>query len=98
MDLQLPPPHDEVLRLHVLLKQARKRKLENRPIAMACSMDNMDTLPYEAGPTCAKPQFMSSLFLIDVYSQLIQVDDVAATSMPETAEDPMLGCIWIKIY
>ena len=37
MDLQLPPPLDEVLRLHALLKQARKRKLEKRPTAMACN-------------------------------------------------------------
>ena len=48
MELQLPPPHDEILCFHALLKQARKRQLENRSVSKS-AMDTVDTLPYEAG-------------------------------------------------
>ena len=45
--LEIPAPMDEVVRLHNLMKQARKRKLEVRKSATAIG-DNVDTLPYEA--------------------------------------------------
>ena len=45
--LENPAPIEEVIRLHNLMKQARKRKLEVRKSATAMG-DNVDTLPYEA--------------------------------------------------
>ena len=61
--LENPAPMEEVIRLHNLMKQARKRKLEVRKSATAMG-DNVDTLPYEA--RCL------SLFAIKLQQQSFQ--------------------------
>ena len=46
--LENPAPMEEVSRLHNLMKQARKRKLEVAVCKSTAMGDNVDTLPYEA--------------------------------------------------
>lgn len=65
------PPELEVLRVHGLLKQARKRNLNlSKPVVAAMDIDNQETLPYEAGgleilsSSCGLPAYLRDFILI----------------------------------